>query len=301
MKGPGNTQRRTPSPGVGCHSVLPSQLVRVDWEEVWRVAKKARDCLPGYHRKGGYWADKGMVKRFVEKNNGEVPESIRERILAMGIQPGDRVLDIGAGGGALAVPLASMGCHVTAVEPSGPMRTALAQYARESGAPPITVIPARWEDLDPAVLHPPYDVVIASFSLMMDEIGVAVRKMGAVCCRDVHLFWFLTPPVWTKVLSVLWPRINGGEYTGGPTADILYNVLYQNGIYASLSAERAHQHHAYESLDAAVEDFVYRLNTTNEAHGNIIRTYLEDTLIPTPMGLAIPGDAWIARISWKVA
>ena len=43
--------------------------------------------------------------------------------------------DIGAGAGALAVPLASMGGHVTAVEPSGPMRGALVRYAQESGDP----------------------------------------------------------------------------------------------------------------------------------------------------------------------
>ena len=135
----------------------------------------------------------------------------------------------------------------------------------------------------------------------MDKIGGAVRKMNTACNRDVHLFWFLTLTVWRKVLSVLWLRIHGGQYTGGPTADILYNVLCQNGIYARLAAKHAPQHHVYESLDVAVEDIVNRLKTTEEAHGNTIQAYLEEMRIPARLGLAIPGDAWIARTSWKVA
>src|SRR5690606_41985940 len=49
------------------------------------------------------------------------------------LEPGSRILDIGAGPGTLAIPLAGIAAHVTAVEPAAGMAEVMAEYAEEKG------------------------------------------------------------------------------------------------------------------------------------------------------------------------
>ncbi|MEG3055923.1 MAG: class I SAM-dependent methyltransferase [Methanoculleus sp.] len=142
----------------------------------------------------------------------------------MQIPVGSTVLDIGAGPGSLAVPLALAGCRVTVVEPSAGMRAAMEEYREAAGAPEIRVIPSRWEDADPGEVGR-HDVVVASFSLGLDDIDRSLKKIDSAAKRAVHLFWFLTPPAWTRANIVLWPELHGGEFAFEPTADLLWNCL----------------------------------------------------------------------------
>jgi SAM-dependent methyltransferase len=59
-------------------------------------------------------------------------------------RPTDTWLDIGAGGGRFAVPLAAHVARVVAVEPSGAMRSTLATAAAEAGRTNIEVHDLRW-------------------------------------------------------------------------------------------------------------------------------------------------------------
>jgi cyclopropane fatty-acyl-phospholipid synthase-like methyltransferase len=68
------------------------------------------------------------------------------------------VLDVGAGFGALALPLARRGLRVTALEPAPAMAEALRRAARAAGHDTVTVIEARWG----AVPLAPHDVVLCA-------------------------------------------------------------------------------------------------------------------------------------------
>ncbi|MDA1257358.1 MAG: methyltransferase domain-containing protein [Chloroflexi bacterium] len=57
----------------------------------------------------------------------------------------DTVIDVGAGGGRIAIPLAARCAHVTAVEPSDAMRRQLESSLVELGVTNVSVIPERWE------------------------------------------------------------------------------------------------------------------------------------------------------------
>ncbi len=70
-------------------------------------------------------------------------EALEWPVLDALISPGERVLDIGAGGGRFAVPLARKGCRVVAVEPSEAMRRTLAGAAAEAGVE-LEVHPVGW-------------------------------------------------------------------------------------------------------------------------------------------------------------
>jgi SAM-dependent methyltransferase len=269
-----------------------------DWREVWRGKKVAQRDLKGFGQAENFWEDQEFVRKF-SRSQQEGSSNIPERIAAMDIRPGDRVLDIGAGPGTFAVPLAAWGCEVTAIEPSARMRQALQEYADRAGVDAIQVIPCRWEDVTAQMLAPPYDVVLASHSLLMDDIVDAVRKMDSFSCRHVYLTWFLTHPLWTGVVADLWPHVHGCEYIRGPTADILWNALVQSGIFANITVRKVSSHHTYADMNEALDEFTFRLKVKGEAHRELIRDYIERNLTRTGHGLEIPGDFWDAMIWWK--
>src|SRR2546427_6735039 len=59
-------------------------------------------------------------------------------------QPGETWLDIGAGGGRYALPLALLAREVIAVEPSEGMQRVLRQTMAEQAISNVRVVPARW-------------------------------------------------------------------------------------------------------------------------------------------------------------
>ncbi|MGB7788606.1 class I SAM-dependent methyltransferase [Methanoregula sp.] len=150
---------------------------------------------------GTYWNKRKNVNELYVRSRTRSPwlEKMDGRLKALHIPAGARVLDIGGGSGALAIPLAARGCEVTVIEPSAAMREELEKNLASSGAGPLVVIPSRWEDVSPNELGEPFDAVIASYSLSMVDIGEALEKMYACCRGTVHLFWFLTPPAWERV------------------------------------------------------------------------------------------------------
>ena len=69
------------------------------------------------------------------------------RAEAMKLAPGTKVLDIGSGPGVLALPLARLGCRVTAVEPSEEMRRLLRQHLEEENLQDVKILPYTWEEV----------------------------------------------------------------------------------------------------------------------------------------------------------
>jgi SAM-dependent methyltransferase len=76
------------------------------------------------------------------RSRPEYPGALVERLLALAGGPGGRVVDLGAGTGHLALPLARLGAHVHAVEPARAMLDALAG----EGAPGVVAVHAAAEE-----------------------------------------------------------------------------------------------------------------------------------------------------------
>ena len=90
------------------------------------------------------------------------------RELASMVEPGWKVLDIGAATGVLSIPLASLGCHVTALEPSEGMRGILQKKVKQLHITGIESVPLRWEDYQ---TEERFDLVLASNTLHLYESG----------------------------------------------------------------------------------------------------------------------------------
>jgi len=91
-------------------------------------------------------------------------------LLAEMVEPGWRVLDIGAGSGVLAFPLAQTGCEVTALEPSLLMRSFLFTEMFKRHTDRVEVDDSRWEDVSLAG-YPHFDLVLSCNSLHLTTLG----------------------------------------------------------------------------------------------------------------------------------
>ena len=270
------------------------------WQDRWRAQRLARLAVL---KKGGpdsFWNDKKRLSDHFIKNLNSWREGAEERIAAMEIRDGSRVLDIGAGTGSIAVPLAAHDCDVVAVEPADAMREALLCYQRQQAVRPITVIPKRWEDVLPEDLGEPFDVVFASYSLMITDIVPAIAKLQSACRGQVHLFWFLTQPYTAILNEALWPQVHGAEFPGEPTADILWEALYEMGIFANLAVEASCEPAFFSTTGDAAKDFCKRLGCTTPQQEQAVREYCETSLAKTEHGYRVAGDALGAHIWWDV-
>ncbi|MCK9581436.1 MAG: class I SAM-dependent methyltransferase [Methanoregula sp.] len=269
--------------------------------EQWRALKLAHCAIPNYGNSTRFWGNRKKIQTVYTKSNKGHDEKTNARLAAMNIPDGSRVLDIGAGPGTYAIPLAKRGCKVTVVEPSPVMRELLATRMKKEKVKTITVIPKRWEDVVPADLVAPFDAVIASFSLTMMDMEEALAKMHAICQGTVHLYWFLTSPAWAQVNRDLWPHLHGGTFPGEPTADWLWQILYEMGIYASIQPESQVSISRYANIDEAIDEFRQRLNCTTPAHEETVRNYLRVVLRQDGDGLILGNGTYSAHIWWNTA
>jgi SAM-dependent methyltransferase len=247
---------------------------------------------------GMFWSNQDVVDRFVRNVISGDQSRIENQIAGMHIPPGSSVLDIGAGPGTLAVPLALAGCKVTVIEPSVPMAAALDKYRRLVNAPPIRVIQNCWEDISPvdAGVH---DVVVASRSLMMGDIRNSLLKMDAAAKHAVHLYWFLSSPSFSKGNVVLWPVLHGEPYYSEANADTLWNALCQLGIYANISVETKDKSQRYSGFEEMRLDYYNHLSVREDWQREIVDAFLLKRAVPDGLEFVVSGCSRTAHIWWE--
>lgn len=273
---------------------LPDLIDSIDWNEVWRYRMTEWfSTLNG--SEGDPFRHRGETQESLPVNaRRKVKELVKARIAEIGARPGDSVLVIGRGSNLFAVPLATMGCRVTLVEPSPAMKTS----PPDAATIPIELIEKRWEEVSLDELQEKYDVVVASHALWMIDIGPSIGKMDAVA-GSVHLFWYLTPPVWAQVMGEIWKKVHGREFRFAPTAECLYQVLLQKDIFASISIEVVGSNQFYANIGEAVETFRTCTHFTEACQDNAVRSFLRTRLTLADSGFTLRGRSYDAKIWWR--
>lgn len=120
------------------------------------------------------------------------------------VRPGETWLDIGAGGGRYALPLALLAREVTAVEPSRGMREVLKAGMAEHGIGNVRLVPERW----PMAHVPGADVALmASIGHDIEKIGPFLEAAEAAARRlCVAVMADPWPP---HLVEPFWPLIHG--------------------------------------------------------------------------------------------
>ncbi|WP_292349944.1 bifunctional 2-polyprenyl-6-hydroxyphenol methylase/3-demethylubiquinol 3-O-methyltransferase UbiG [Methanoregula sp. PtaU1.Bin006] len=270
----------------------------MDWNGIWKDLYNRNVASRGRGECATIWESRKKAEEFLARSR-EDPGRIENVIDALRPAPESRILDIGAGPGTLAVPLARLTRQVTAVEPAAGMADVMEEYALGNGIQNLKIVRKRWEDIDPAAdLDGPYDIVFASHSLGMPDIRGAVGKMAAVASGRVFLFWFGGITSWEKPMVDLWPQLHGREYQPGPKVDVLFNVLWSMGICPNVEVGLLDHTRLYPDIDAALADLREQFGIANPEQEDILRKYLESTLVQKNGQFFLPGTTTGARLWW---
>lgn len=274
-------------------------LKEIDWNEIWKSRTRGnRESSPG-RECARIWESRESALRFWNMCRQE-RSRIDKTVWETDITATSRVLDIGAGPGTLAIPFAEKASHVTAVEPAEGMCSVMREKMAEYGVSNIDIVQKRWEDVDVAAdLQPPYDVVIASFSLGMQDIRAAIEKMMQASSKYIYLYHFAGETSWDRQWQKLWPRLHGRTYQPGPKCDVLYNVLYQMGIYPNVRTFRLEHNQPYASLDEAVLALAPQAQAETEEQKAVLREYLRGAMREENGTLVMPGSSVRVKMWWE--
>ena len=150
------------------------------------------------------------------------------------VKPGETWLDIGAGGGRYALPLALLARRVVAVEPSEGMRRVLRDGLAEHAIANVDVVPARW----PTEAAPTCDVaLVAHLGYDIEDIGPFLDAMEAAARRlCVAVLAAPSPP---HPAEPFWPPIHGEPRAALPAlAEFLVLLLARGRLFDLRVVER---------------------------------------------------------------
>ena len=279
---------------------LPVTDEDIDWNEVWKVRQIRHDSARLFDDPSHDWNKRENAQRYDANTKSEYDERIKTTIAGLDISKNSRVLDIGAGPGTLALPLSPLVKEVTAIEPGAGMIGILNEQMAKNHIANIRTIQSLWEDIEPARdLKAPYDIVIASLSLTMEDIREALTKMNAVASQCVYLYWFMDSPFWEQMYGDLWQSLHGSTYFPGPKADCLWNVLCQMGIYANVEILPLRKEYRFSTRDEMMVFFKHRFNAKTPEQERVLIEYITPLIREEESEVVISGDSTFAKIWWK--
>ncbi|MBA2288869.1 MAG: class I SAM-dependent methyltransferase [Chloroflexia bacterium] len=189
-------------------------------DRMWREERDQAERLRSDHVASDHWQPNASTFQPVIDEREPVADA-----LAQWAGPDGRVIDVGAGGGRIAVPLARRVRELVAVEPSESMRDVLTRAADEHGADNIEIVASTWEDADVA----PADLVFAAHvTYSVPRIEPFLRKMDRAATGRVALVTFGDPA--QHVFAPFWKQVHGEERLRLPVRNELIAVLREMGV-----------------------------------------------------------------------
>ena len=198
--------------------------------------------------------------------------------------PDKTVLDVGGGAGRYALPLARWCKHVTVVEPSPSMTSALGDVAREAGIDNVSVVPALWED---AEVEPADLVLCANVVYGVTDIEPFVRKLSDSAREIVAVVAYMDAP--SSMMSPLWEAVHQEQRIDLPAVPGLLPALWELGIFPNMemvAPETASR--AAPSIDVAIQIarvFLY-VEPGTDADERLLAA-ASDLAVETPNGVTL--------------
>jgi SAM-dependent methyltransferase len=248
-------------------------------------------------RNGGFWSPRTVAwyQRALARSDyaTKVLGTIERQLAGVA-----SVLDVGAGCGALALPLAERVPHVTALEPAAAMAAALRAEAGRRGFRYLTVVEAAWGE----VALPPHDLVLCAHVGELTRpgapfLGEAARwaRRWVVVVRDREtesdkLF-----------LGELHPALLGRPYGGGSDYRDMLESLADLGIDPEVVAVDYRSDQPFADLDEACDFYEAYLGVSGPEARGFLRTFLAARLVREPEGWVAPYAKRAVVLRWPGA
>jgi molybdenum cofactor cytidylyltransferase len=216
--------RRIDVEGANPDVDTPADLAELAWAARVRANREQVDRLRETPDGKDFY---GPVSALFVADPQRTDDPTLEALLELA-RPGDVWLDIGAGAGRYALPLALRVREVVAVDPSMSMLGALGEAMTTHGIANVRLIEGRWP-LEPAPADAPHGDValIAHVGYDVEAIGPFVDAMEAAADRLCVAVMMTTSPA--VVAAPFWPPIHGEERVPLPALPEFVDLLRARG------------------------------------------------------------------------
>jgi FkbM family methyltransferase len=274
----------------------------INWDELWKATHAG-----GFHHHGkdlaAHWDSRArLFNKRVMKNKARS----KDQVALLGLTSGETVLDVGAGTGRLALPMAHLAKSVTALDQSAGMLSCLQENMAAEGIENIRCIQKSWQDVTDGELQP-HDVVLSSNSLGVYDLKEALSKMDALAKRAVYIFTFSDgkrDDGFRQFLREGKKSEGGGHgrhgrHEAGPASYlVIYNLLADMGILADIKFMNWQSDEHYTSLDEAVAEWKQMHEVPDEKEPKL-REFLSQKLVKDEKGLCMHRSHKQVLISWQ--
>jgi len=268
----------------------------IAWQKTVEAEHAQSDSVREEVASDDFW--RPVAHKFVPPKKSEsAPDDTVQRLAEL-ITPEETVLDVGAGGGRIAIPLAEYSSHVTAVEPSEGMREQLVGTVEAWRVKNLSVIASRWEE---TVVEPHDLVVCAHVVYTVRAIEGYIRKLSKNARKSVALISFARPA--TAIYLPLWSRVHGEERIELPTLPQIESLLSEMGIEYRETLLKEWISRPFKSREQALIECQARLFVSPDSKkSKILNDLLGESLIEVEGGFRLK---WVEPhrpriISWDV-
>ncbi|MFQ5427601.1 MAG: class I SAM-dependent methyltransferase [Thermodesulfobacteriota bacterium] len=205
-------------------------------------------------------------------------------------------LDVGAGCGSLALPLARAGKSVTALDPAAAMIAILEEDIKKEGLTNIKTITAPWK----AGAAPPHDAVICANvpGLLKGSLDF-VREAALAAKKYIFIIESADPKADKFYYKELYPLVFKRHF--GPRKDYIatYEALHSIGIFANVRIVEYDFDQPFTSMDDALEFWKEHMCIVTGEHDETLKTFLSKKLVEHDGRLVSKIHKKSAIIWWK--
>lgn len=220
------------------------------------------------------------------------------RALAAALAGCRSVLDVGAGVGALTIPLAKSVERVTALEPSPAMLEELQANIARHRLENVTCIPAAWGQAG----VPPHDLIlVANVAPIFDGLLEFLSAATPLARRAIALVQNVGRGTEKFYLGELYPLLFGRPYP--PRHDYLRSVtlLHSIGIYANVQVISYDFDQPFEDFQEAVDFWKEQTRLEDPEQERKLIEFLQAKLQRVGSGLVAPLRRQSAVLWWRVS
>jgi SAM-dependent methyltransferase len=266
-----------------------------DWAASWRDLVDRAARVSPERSTGDFWDGRaeGFNDRVLARSSE--PDLVRDFVLGS-VQAGSTVLDIGAGTGGWAIPLAARAARVTALDSSASMLAVLRRNIAGAAVTNIDIVAGSWPDVRVA----DHDFSLAAHSVYGSaDLPRFVEHMMAVTRRTCFLL--VRMPEATGVMAAAAARLWGIPWDR-PNFVVAHHVLLELGVRPSvLVGELASAPRTSATLDEALERLKHHFALAGrDEHDDYLRGLLARRLEHRDGRYRWPPEARSALLYWSV-
>ena len=239
----------------------------IDWDAMWRESRAHKSWKKkkrsDWDRRAASFAERNLDSPFVA-----------QFISRLRLEPDWSVLDVGCGPGTLAIPLAAQARRVTGLDYSAAMLEELNKQAGALGLNNIKTVHASWTDDWQALGIARHEVAIASRSLSVEDLKMALSKLNAWASKAVYVVDRVgAGPFDPDLFAAI-----GRNFEPGPDYIFTVNILYSLGIHAKVDFITLDHNRVYGSREEALQSCRWMVDDLTAQEEERLAAYVDARL-----------------------